>query len=98
MESRKKEKYKIPVVYIRDKKFLKPPSSKHQIFVKDLLSPYQGVSSKCCVQKGSQQNTDIVNRLTALNNQRLNVNKLPTPTRHFLGNNQKSTSSQQRKR
>ena len=66
MESRKNEKYKIPVVYSRG---LKTPRSKQQIFVKDLLYPYQGVSSKCCVQKkGSQQHTDIINRLTALNN------------------------------
>ena len=42
-------------------KSLKTPSSKHQIFVKDFLYPYQGVSSKCCVPKGSQQHTDIVN-------------------------------------
>ena len=49
-------------------KSLKTRSSKHQILVKDLLYLYQGVSSKCCVQKGSEQNTDIVNRLTALNN------------------------------
>jgi len=53
-------------MYSRAKKFLKTPSSKHQIFVKDLLYPYQSVSSKCCVQKDSQQNTDIVNRLTPL--------------------------------
>jgi len=50
------------------KSFLKTRRSKHQIFVKDLLHPYKGVSSKCCVPKGSQQHTDIVNRLTALNN------------------------------
>jgi len=39
---------------------LKTPRSKQQIFVKDLLYPYQGVSSKCCVQEGSQQNQPVV--------------------------------------
>jgi len=40
------------------------------MFVKDVLYPYRSVPSKCCVQNGSEQNTctDIVDRLTALNN------------------------------
>ena len=58
----------LDVTYTVMAKSFKTPSSKQQIFVKDLLYPYQGVSSKCCVPKGSQQNTDTVNRLTAVNN------------------------------
>jgi len=39
MEIRKKEKYKIPECTVMAKSF-KTPSSKHQIFVKDLLYRY----------------------------------------------------------